>query len=125
MNLTAADTPGPAPVLDEARLTELRDILGDVLEEVLRAWLRDAPLSLAAARHGFTEARLDDALAAVHTLKGSSGNVGAARLAAASRRLEQAVHNGLLDGRAALNVLAQLDAEYDNAARLITARLQS
>lgn len=123
MTAHTAEPDAQPPLLDDARLAELQDMLGEVLEDVLRAWLGDARQTLVDARAAFVSARPAPALDLLHTLKGSSANVGAARLAAAARRLEQAARSGVLDETALLKLLTQLDALYEQTAVRIAARL--
>lgn len=111
-----------APVLDDARLAELQDMLGPVISEVLRAWLHDTPRTLQMVRRALHDGEIDAAICAAHALKGSCSNVGVAGLSASAQALECALRDGALDRGAAAIALTQLDGEYDNAARLITAR---
>lgn len=112
------------PVLDDARLAELQDMLGPVIDEVLRAWLQDTPRTLQAVHRALHDGELGAAICAAHALKGSCSNVGAASLSASAQALECALREGGADCSAATIALAQLDGEYDNAARLITARFR-
>lgn len=109
----------PTDLLDEARLTELRELLGTALDDILLAWLDDAPHSLAAARSALEAGRIEDAIKAVHTLKGSSSNVGASQLSARARELERQLRAGAAD----CNALAGLENDYHDAARLLRARI--
>ena len=79
------------PVLDTALVAELRDIMGQDYPMLVAAWGRDAAQRL----EELTDARQADNVEALrraaHTLKGSSSNLGAARLAALCAHLEQKV----------------------------------
>jgi HPt (histidine-containing phosphotransfer) domain-containing protein len=99
-------------------------MLGPVIDDVLRAWLQDTPRTLQSVRRAVRDGEPDAALCAAHALKGSCSNVGAASLAASAQALECALREGGVDCSAATIALAQLDVEYDNAARLITARFR-
>ncbi|MFZ5506087.1 Hpt domain-containing protein [Methyloversatilis discipulorum] len=116
--------PAAPPVLDDVRLTELQDMLGPVIDEVLRAWLQDTPRTLQTVYRALHHGELGAAICAVHALKGSCSNVGAASLSASAQALECALREGGADCSAATIAVAQLDGEYDNAARLITARFR-
>jgi HPt (histidine-containing phosphotransfer) domain-containing protein len=112
------------PVLDDARLAELQDMLGPFIGEELRAWLNDTPRTLQTVRRALRDGELGAAICAAHALKGSCSNVGAAGLSASAQALECALREGGAGCSAATIALAQLDGEYDNAARLITARFR-
>jgi len=91
---------------------------------VLRAWLNDTPRTLRSVHQALRDGELGNAICAAHALKGSCSNVGAASLSASAQALECALREGGADCSAATIALAQLDGEYDNAARLITARFR-
>ncbi|MCH8544481.1 MAG: TIGR04282 family arsenosugar biosynthesis glycosyltransferase [Alcanivorax sp.] len=81
-----------ADVLDHALVAELRDIMGAEFPMLVQAYLRDAGARLEELRAlvaGGADAARDEALRrAAHTLKGSSSNLGAVRVAALCAALE-------------------------------------
>jgi HPt (histidine-containing phosphotransfer) domain-containing protein len=86
-----------APVLDSAVLAELRESTGDddeFLLELVEAFVAegqgDLDAMIAAVASGDTAAIVRPA----HTLKSSSASLGAMRLAAISRRIEEAGREG-------------------------------
>ncbi|AJD48711.1 two-component hybrid sensor and regulator [Isoalcanivorax pacificus W11-5] len=77
------------PVLDTALVAELRDIMGQDYPMLVAAWRRDATQRLEELT-GARQADNREALRrAAHTLKGSSSNLGAARVAGLCALLEQ------------------------------------
>ncbi|HEY6176224.1 MAG TPA: Hpt domain-containing protein, partial [Kofleriaceae bacterium] len=72
----------------------------DAVRDIVGSYLRDAPRRIAALEAAFAagDARLVEREA--HTLKSSSGTVGAVAIAAIAEQLEQAAPAGLTDGMA-------------------------
>lgn len=76
-------------LLDLNTLNDLRDMLGDSLSEIAVSFLDglDAEVQRVVATQG-----TDAMQAAAHSLKGSSGNMGAAQLAAEAAAIEKLAH---------------------------------
>jgi len=111
-------------VIDAARLDDLRALLGDALDDILRTWLDDAPAGLAAARRAGRAGEPDALIKAIHGVKGSAGNVGATELSDAAgtleRRLKRADPALDLDAE-----LTRLDTCYTRAACHIRTLIRS
>jgi len=91
-----------AEPLELDTLTELREIIGDQLDQVIKTYLDNAPRLLHAIGDGI---RKNDATAvyqAAHSLKSSSGNLGGTGLQALAMELEMKGRGGDLDGSAKL-----------------------
>lgn len=102
------------PVLEENALRQIRNLQRDnspdLLQKVIAHYLRDSVPLLDAIRQGLRQGDLDKVYRAVHTLKSSSANLGANRLADLCRELEtQARENAMADGE---KHLAQLTTEH-------------
>lgn len=90
--MTAPSSTAPS-LLDIAALDDLKDMLDDALAEIIRSFLDGLPADVAAVEQGL----LANALAvraAAHSLKGSSGNLGARALAQQASDMEQAALAG-------------------------------
>ena len=100
-----------AGVLDEAMLSEIRS-LGPpgLLAKVLRTYLQSAPKLLNGIRTAVAEVDPVGLRSAAHTLKSSSGAVGATAIADLARRLEETGRSGSTQG--ADSLAAQLDASW-------------
>jgi CheY-like chemotaxis protein/HPt (histidine-containing phosphotransfer) domain-containing protein len=108
---TVTDNLDDMPVLD---LSYLRGIVGEdthVLDELIDAFLCNTPGRLVELRQALLneDAYMFEHLA--HTIKGSSANMGALRMSALCRQLEQVGRSGQLDGVA--EQLVQLETEYE------------
>jgi len=103
-----------ASVLDTDIAGELRELMGDEFEALVAVFLEDAPrllLQLEVAAHTDDMPGL---LVPAHTLKSTSANLGAQRLSAISREIEQGSKTGTLE-----EPLAKVDAlarEYHRVA---------
>jgi HPt (histidine-containing phosphotransfer) domain-containing protein len=99
----------PSPTDAEA-LARLRRFGGDkLLREMIDLYLQAAPERLAAARIATEGGDLPAAELALHSLKSSSAQLGAARVGKLSERGEQIARAGSLDGIPA--ILAEMEAE--------------
>lgn len=89
------------PVLDEPALDELREMLGEALAEITDSFVQGlaAEVQAVEAALGQGAAALK---AAAHSLKGSSGNMGARRLSGLAAAIERAAIEGRLADGAAL-----------------------
>jgi PAS domain S-box-containing protein len=102
--------------LRAAVMAKLRDIVGDepdLLREILRAYLEDAPRVFDALKAAIAARDGHAAVRAAHTLKGSSANVGAKPMIAMFRDLEEMCKLERFD--AAEATLARADAIFRNA----------
>jgi HPt (histidine-containing phosphotransfer) domain-containing protein len=91
------------PVLDPATIATLRDLSpGDdsFLVEIVGIFLNDTPGRVAEMRHGARQGDAKVVARAAHSLKGSSGNFGAAKLQAISKQIEELANAGDLAGAA-------------------------
>jgi HPt (histidine-containing phosphotransfer) domain-containing protein len=92
--------PAPhTPVLDRTTLDGIRQLddgSGRLLAQVIQLYVEGAPGLLGELRRGFDGHDVELVKRAAHTLKSSSGNVGALRLAELCRRIETAARAGTL-----------------------------
>ncbi|MCC7372067.1 MAG: Hpt domain-containing protein [Chloroflexi bacterium] len=101
-------------VYDTDAIAALRDpeLGGDAafLAEVVEAFLEDAPEHVGMLRAAFPIGDAPSVMRAAHSLKGSSGNFGAARLRALCAALEQHARANHLEGLDP--VMNRLDVEF-------------
>jgi len=85
---------GPALPYDPTALAELQavnpDDGGAFVAELVEIYLRDTPQLIGQFRQAVAAADFPDAARAAHTVKGSSGTFGAARMVEVARRAEEA-----------------------------------
>jgi HPt (histidine-containing phosphotransfer) domain-containing protein len=108
--------------LDADAVRALYQLLGEdreALEEIVDAFLDEAPTRLAELRRGV--ARNDSALAgrAAHTLKSNGGTFGAVELVSLCRRLEVAARANDLAGSA--DLLDAVDVQWTLVSKELTA----
>jgi len=108
-----ARAPG-LPVIDMAALDAIRSLGGtetpDLLEQIIRLYLDSAPQLMASIRDGLAAVDNDKVRMAAHTLKSSSANLGAGRLAEVCKKLELAARANAIASDAPQ--LSEIEAEY-------------
>jgi two-component system, sensor histidine kinase and response regulator len=99
---------------DPEALARLRRFGGDkLLHEMIALYLATAPERLAAAKAGVESGDRSSAELALHSLKSSSAQLGAARLGKLSERGEIITRGGTLDGVA--DIITEMEAELAHA----------
>jgi CheY-like chemotaxis protein/HPt (histidine-containing phosphotransfer) domain-containing protein len=105
--------PAEVPPLDPARLESLRrlgEMTGQPLaREIVDNFLSETPRRLERMREALARGDAEELAFVAHSLKGSSGQIGALRVAALSGELEQRGKDEDLDGAASL--LAEVERE--------------
>jgi PAS domain S-box-containing protein len=94
-------------VIDQARMQDLIDGLGDGLRDVIESYLEDAPKQIEELRAGYERGDLDDLQRVAHTLKSSSGIFGAYQMVALCRALEIAAREGGDAGAQPIQAIAE------------------
>lgn len=109
--------PGVTDVLDMTVVDELIALSDDgdpeLLLDLIGLFLSDSPSKLEAVSEGVQTGDLDRVERAAHSLKGSSGNLGARRLQYLCESLVTRSRTGDLDG--ARRVASQLEPVFDEA----------
>ncbi len=103
-------------ILDKSVLNELRDNIGDNLAGLFEVFLEDIPVYLKTLEKSIAEDDAPALVQAAHAIRGSSGNVGANRLAAVARLLEQLGHGGSTTNSARLVATLQQELTQVRAA---------
>lgn len=91
----------------------------DFLTELIDIYLADSLALMERIRHGLIEGDLQDARKALHSLKGTSANLGVRTVAAACNELESLLNRD--DLNAALDWLPKLDGQYQRACEALRA----
>ena len=114
-------TPDAPHVLDPDVIEDLRGLLGNEVERLIRVFLDDAPRLLATMENAASVPDFDSLRDAAHSLKSSSANLGAMVLSGAAKRIELAARDRNLD-RPAVSV-ALLANEFARARVALLAEL--
>jgi PAS domain S-box-containing protein len=105
---TAGETPAPAsaaavpaavttvPALDPQTIEELQDIMGEVFPQVVAIYLHDTPAYLETLRTAMASGDGTQIHHTLHTLKGSSSNLGATHLAELCATVMEQCRSGAL-----------------------------
>lgn len=113
--------------LDPAVVDSLRQLSmpgePDVLREVLQLFLDEAPRRMARLNAACEERNAVDLQRNAHSLKGSSGNIGARRMYDLCRQLDERGHAADFNG--ARHLLASLAEEYASVEAAIRQLLQT
>jgi HPt (histidine-containing phosphotransfer) domain-containing protein len=94
-----------AETLDQGALDNLLAMVGDdpeFVDELVDAYLADAPLQEAAIRAALDAGDAEGVIRPAHTLKGTSLNLGGLRVAEIAREMEERARAGRLDGLPAM-----------------------
>lgn len=96
--------------LDQGTLQELKVIMGGDFNKLLKTFASDSTMRVAAIQQAAAAVDNDALRRAAHSFKGSSGNMGALRLADLCRQIEELAR----DGAAArcIPLVTELVAEY-------------
>lgn len=116
-NLPMSSLPGssssPEPIIDLEAIENLRSLNPEdesFLKEIVDIFLVDTPARIAELRQAHASGDLAGFSRAAHTIKGSSSNLGAARLRSAAERLE---HNAKAEPLAQLGLgIPQIETEF-------------
>jgi HPt (histidine-containing phosphotransfer) domain-containing protein len=115
-----SDAQEEAVAFDEGAL--LRRVDGDtgLMSDVIRLFLEDCPVRLAAIKDAVTRRHPDDLRAAAHALKGSAGNLSATSLFHAADVLERLAAEGRMDASEA--AWRQLSVEASHVMDVLRSR---
>ena len=91
-----------APAIDEDALSVVRDIMENEFPELVDSYLAEASRLIADLERAAAASDPGGLQRAAHSLKSSSANIGAARLAATARQLEAKGRSGDLSGAGSL-----------------------
>lgn len=87
-----------APVIDETVLSELMDIMGAEISDLVQAYLEDAPKLIGAMRTAADHEDVQGLIAPAHTLKSTSANLGALALSEMAKTVEHRARAGAIEG---------------------------
>lgn len=96
--------------LDAAIFGELRELMGETMEEFIKTYIENTPRLIDNISHALSENNTDSIYNAAHQIKGGSGSIGALGLANVAYEIEIITKSGSIDGVPTL--LDQLQSEY-------------
>jgi len=99
------------PILDEQILDSLREV--EVLDEAIELYLRDSPMLLTKVKIALDSGNIPHLKDAAHSLKSTSGTMGAVLVYQTSQQLESAAKQG--DLQAATHWLPAVEREHQRA----------
>jgi CheY-like chemotaxis protein/HPt (histidine-containing phosphotransfer) domain-containing protein len=112
-----AAPPAPAPVavasgpaLDQTVVDDLREVMGDEFLSLIRVFLEDTPRTLERLQAAAAAGEIPPMVAAAHSLKSTSANLGALELSELARQIEHGGRAGTLNNPTV--VAARLVAEF-------------
>ena len=108
----AAPAAASSDVLDLDLLDGLREAVPDGFCELVAFFRRNVPPRLASLRAAAESGETPAVLRAAHSLKGSTGNLGASRVARLFHELELIAGSGMED---VLGTIERIEAEYARA----------
>lgn len=105
------------PHLDEEALAELRDVMEDEFAILIQTYISDSRERIRSLRHALTAEDSDRFARTAHSFKGSSVNIGAARLGAICQQAERAGRDARLHQAAQL--VDALESEFETVRGLM------
>jgi CheY-like chemotaxis protein/HPt (histidine-containing phosphotransfer) domain-containing protein len=112
-----AATPAPAPVvaasgpaLDKTVVEDLREVMGDEFLSLIRVFLEDTPRTLERLQAAAATGEIPPMIAAAHSLKSTSANLGALEMSELARQIEHGGRAGTLSNPPV--AVARLVAEF-------------
>jgi len=107
-----------SPIIDPQVIKNLRalnpDDNGEFLREIISIYLEDTPLRITELDESLASGDISRFARAAHSVKGSSANLGAARLRDAAEKLEREAHHSGLT--AVVPLVAEVRSQFDKAA---------
>ena len=107
--------------LDDDILSDLKDIMEEDYPLLLKTYLADAIVRLDSIDAAAREQNISNLREAAHSLKGSSLNIGASRLAMLSSNVESLAKDAQLEQ--VIPIIAQLHEEYEAVKALLELEL--
>lgn len=107
------------PILDQEKLSELREIFEDdsELAELFQEFFGELPTRLQDLHQAFEIGATETIHQNAHALKGSSGNLGAAAVHATARAIEEYARSGSL--QEACSLMPRLETEVAQLAQAL------
>jgi len=109
----------PAAALDAGVIGDLIDVMGDEFTDLVRVYLEDTPKGVALLEQAAMHKHIEGIIAPSHSLKSTSANLGAMRLADIAKRLEHGARTGEL-GNEPMILVNELKREFQNVAIALT-----
>lgn len=94
------------PILDEGTVEELRVLMEEEFDDLVETYLAELPTHVSTIQTSYASVQIEPVWRTAHTLKASSGSIGAARIAELCRQIEVAGRENASDLLASL--MAQL-----------------
>ncbi|WP_211471572.1 EAL domain-containing protein [Collimonas humicola] len=109
--------------LDRSVFDKLREILGPSLQHAITPYLEDTPLNLDQLEKAIEQKDAEAVRSLAHTIKGSSGNLGATNMTMLAKKVEELEQAGHIDEIHPL--LSQLRSAFDDVAALLYSEVTS
>jgi signal transduction histidine kinase/CheY-like chemotaxis protein/HPt (histidine-containing phosphotransfer) domain-containing protein len=109
----------PHGTLDANVISDLIDVMGDEFTDLVRIYLEDTPKAVALLEQAAAQGQRDGIIAPSHSLKSTSANLGAIRLAELAKRLEHGARSGELGGDPVV-LVNELKREYQQVFAALT-----
>ncbi|MGH1472224.1 MAG: Hpt domain-containing protein [Cellvibrionaceae bacterium] len=91
-------------------LTMLKDVMEDGFNELINMYVSDSQARIEALHTAYSAQDCDSVRREAHSLKGSSGNIGAGIMAELTKQVEQKGRDENLEG--VEDLISQIEAEY-------------
>lgn len=109
--------------VDEETISMLKEVMEDDFDNLLHTYINDSAVRIDELKKYLTAADCDLLRRTAHSLKGSSGNLGATSLASLCLQVEAQSKEGVLDGIEV--IINQIETEYQEVEGIMRRYLDS
>lgn len=107
--------------MDMKAYTEMKEIMGEVLNDLITTFLEFMPDQIDALEQAIQQKNADQIFAVAHRIKSSSSSIGASGLAAQAQQIELKGRGGETDGTAEL--FEELTDKYASVSQFLRSEL--
>jgi HPt (histidine-containing phosphotransfer) domain-containing protein len=102
----------PTQPFDATVLDDLNDAIGDGINHIISIYVDDFPNSILTMRNGLKNEEFETIGRIAHSLKSSSGNLGALQLSYLSATLEHMIRNGTTEEIVLTSAIDELESAF-------------
>ncbi len=107
------------PIVDVAVLEQLRDAIGEKVNDIINLYLEDMPKTLHEMQEAVNGSDFTTIMRLSHSLKSSSANLGAMQTSAIAKGLEEQLRSGQQDVKILTEQIQLLSQQHDQVQTIL------